>query len=220
MPPPSDPALVARRPSDAAVHDGAQARSVRPLLAAARSKRGGGEQEVEASRKRPRRGAAIRASQAWTLDHSTASLVFEPLEGGACEAAVIWLHGLDDTPEPWANRLAAERRRRPHWKWIHLRCSTLEDALPVPELVSRAISKAHLAALGGTTPPGSRLGQLCGQPLPRVVARASCPTVGDPLAFDTQAGAGEGDHVLQAQGALGVGRLHRAPQALRRLARP
>ena len=139
MPPPSDPALVARRPSDAAVHDGAQARSVRPLLAAARSKRGGGEQEVEASRKRPRRGAAIRASQAWTLDHSTASLVFEPLEGGACEAAVIWLHGLDDTPEPWANRLAAERRRRPHWKWIHLRCSTLEDALPVPELVSRAI---------------------------------------------------------------------------------
>ena len=167
MPPPSDPALVARRPSDAAVHDGAQARSVRPLLAAARSKRGGGEQEVEASRKRPRRGAAIRASQAWTLDHSTASLVFEPLEGGACEAAVIWLHGLDDTPEPWANRLAAERRRRPHWKWIHLRCSTLEDALPVPELVSRAISKAHLAALGGTTPPGSRLGQLCGQPLPR-----------------------------------------------------
>ena len=121
MPPPSDPALVARRPSDAAVHDGAQARSVRPLLAAARSKRGGGEQEVEASRKRPRRGAAIRASQAWTLDHSTASLVFEPLEGGACEAAVIWLHGLDDTPEPWANRLAAERRRRPSWKWIHLR---------------------------------------------------------------------------------------------------
>ena len=121
MPPPSDLALVACRPSDAAVHDGAQARSVRPLLAAARSKRGGGEQEVEASRKRPRRGAAIRASQAWTLDHSTASLVFEPLEGGACEAAVIWLHGLDDTPEPWANRLAAERRRRPSWKWIHLR---------------------------------------------------------------------------------------------------
>ena len=165
--PPSDLALVARRPSDAAVHDGAQARSVRPLLAAARSKRGGGEQEVEASRKRPRRGAAIRASQAWTLDHSTASLVFEPLEGGACEAAVIWLHGLDDTPEPWANRLAAERRRRPHWKWIHLRCSTLEDALPVPELVLRAIFKARLAALGGTTPPGSRLGQLCAQPLPQ-----------------------------------------------------
>ena len=73
-------------PSD---HDAAaaQVRSVRPLLAAARSRRGGGEQEVEASRKRPRRGAAIRASQAWTLDHSTASLVFEPLEGGACEAA-------------------------------------------------------------------------------------------------------------------------------------
>ena len=107
-------------PSD---HDAAaaQVRSVRPLLAAARSKRGGGEQEVEASRKRPRRGAAIRASQAWTLDHSTASLVFEPLEGCACEAAVIWLHGLDDTPEPWANRLAAERHRRPRWKWIHLR---------------------------------------------------------------------------------------------------
>ena len=99
----------------------AQARSVRPLLAAARSKRGGGDQEVEAPGKRPRRGAAIRAHQAWTLDHSTASLVFEPLEGGACEAAIIWLHGLDDTPEPWASRLAAERRRRPRWKWIHLR---------------------------------------------------------------------------------------------------
>ena len=99
----------------------AQARSVRPLLAAARSKRGGGNQEVEAPRKRPRRGAAIRAHQAWTLDHSTASLVFEPLEGGACEAAIIWLHGLDDSPEPWASRLAAERRRRPRWTWIHLR---------------------------------------------------------------------------------------------------
>ena len=107
----------------------AQARSVRPLLAAARSKRGGGDQEVEAPGKRPRRGAAIRAHQAWTLDHSTASLVFEPLEGGACEAAIIWLHGLDDTPEPWASRLAAERRRRPRWKWIHLRAQHAQDAL-------------------------------------------------------------------------------------------
>ena len=32
--------------------------------------------------------------------------------------------------------------------------------------------------------------------------------VADPLAFDTQAGAGEGNHMLQAQGALGVGRFH------------
>lgn len=48
-------------------------------------------------------------------------------------------------------------------------CSTLKDALPcpLPELVSRAIFKARLAALGDTTPPGSRLGQLCAQPLPR-----------------------------------------------------
>ena len=101
-----------------------QARSVRPLLAAARSKRCDGkpaEADVQAPRKRPRRDAAIRAHQAWTLDHSKSALVFDPLEEGPCEAAIIWLHGLDDTPEPWASRLDAERRRRPRWKWVHLR---------------------------------------------------------------------------------------------------
>jgi|EP00908_Phaeocystis_cordata_P012474 predicted esterase len=95
-------------------------RSVRPLLAQARGKRSGCTvAHSEVPGKRPRRVAAIRAKQAWELDNTTSSLVYEAESN--CTAAVIWLHGLDDTPEPWANRLAAERRRRPTWKWVHLR---------------------------------------------------------------------------------------------------
>lgn len=47
-------------------------------------------------------------------------MVFEP-ERQPCEAAVIWLHGLDDRPEHWASTLAPARKRRPHWKWIFVR---------------------------------------------------------------------------------------------------
>lgn len=71
--------------------------------------------------KRAKRTAAIRASDAWRLDvqDAGADLVFGPAL--TPRAAVIWLHGLDDAPESWAERLVNERHRRPEWKWVHLR---------------------------------------------------------------------------------------------------
>lgn len=71
--------------------------------------------------KRAKRKAAIRASDAWRMDVSDAGLdlVFGPAL--TPRAAVIWLHGLDDAPESWAERLVNERHRRPDWKWVHLR---------------------------------------------------------------------------------------------------
>ena len=71
--------------------------------------------------KRVKREAAIRASDAWRIDvqDAGADLVFGP--SLTPRAAVIWLHGLDDAPESWAERLVNERHRRPGWKWVHLR---------------------------------------------------------------------------------------------------
>ena len=71
--------------------------------------------------KRSRREAAAKASTAWREDQQAVDLIFEPLERGKTTHAVIWLHGLDDTPDSWAERLASERRRHPRWKWVHLR---------------------------------------------------------------------------------------------------
>ena len=34
---------------------------------------------------------------------------------------MIWLHGLDDTAENWANGLAGARARHPTWRWLFVR---------------------------------------------------------------------------------------------------
>jgi len=61
----------------------------------------------------------------WAYDESSPvvprDIIFGPLKGDRATGAVIWLHGLDDTPESWAMRLEPERRRHPRWKWVHLR---------------------------------------------------------------------------------------------------
>lgn len=69
----------------------------------------------------PQRTAAAAAHLAWNkADLPEPDLIFEP-ECNPCEAAVIWLHGLDDRPEHWASSLTAARKRRPHLKWVFMR---------------------------------------------------------------------------------------------------
>jgi len=44
---------------------------------------------------------------------------------GQVEAAVIWLHGMMDSPDNWRKRLMVHAREHPSWKWLLLRAPQL-----------------------------------------------------------------------------------------------
>ncbi|KAL3906405.1 MAG: hypothetical protein SGPRY_010559 [Prymnesium sp.] len=65
--------------------------------------------------RRPARAAALAASEAWRSED--AGDLFFPA-ASPLATAIIWCHGLEDSPDASARALEGARRRHPHWAWM------------------------------------------------------------------------------------------------------